>query len=220
MMNFLRKHKIKIFLITIFGFLAGSFVGFGSYLFGDKTYHDTVAVVNKHKIPYKVYYALYNSRLNMLRHSNSEITDAMLKTIQNNLIRSLVQDEIVWQQTKNYGIDVTDEELAFDIQNYPYFINERGQFDIKYYYTFLNNLGMTPKDFENLRRKQLASNKLQIFIASSAKTSAPQLLDLKKTHPDKSDSDLMQIKANEVLNDWFESVKRKTKIKITMEDRV
>jgi hypothetical protein len=46
MINFLIKHKIKIFLITILGFFAGTFVGFGSYLFGEKNYFDTVAVVN------------------------------------------------------------------------------------------------------------------------------------------------------------------------------
>jgi len=66
MMNFLRKHKIKIFLITIVGFFAGTFVGFGSYLFGEKNYHDAVAVVNGCKIPYKIYYALYNNTVDVM----------------------------------------------------------------------------------------------------------------------------------------------------------
>ena len=63
-------------------------------------------------------------------------------------MRTLVQDEIIWQQTKKYGITVSDNELAQDIQSYPYFLNENGQFDSRNYYQFLSNLRMSPKDFE------------------------------------------------------------------------
>lgn len=220
MMTFLRKHKIKIFLITIFGFLAGTFVGFGSYLFGEKTYYDTVAVVNGHKIPYATYYSLYNNALNMLRHANNgDVTDEMSKKVQNDILKNLVQDEIIWQQTKDYGIIISDEELARDIQSYPYFLNEKGQFDSRYYFSFLNNMRMSPKDFEMLRRKQLASNKLQIFIASSARITDSEYKELHKLYPDADNNSLLQMKMNEVLNDWFEAVRQKTDFKITMEGK-
>ena len=70
MINFLIKHKVKIFLITIVGFFAGTFVGFGSYLFSDRSSIDTVAVVNGTEIPYRVYYSLYNNAINMHRQTN------------------------------------------------------------------------------------------------------------------------------------------------------
>ena len=215
MMNFLRKHKVKIFLITIFGFLAGTFVGFGSYLFGDRNYYDAVAVVNNVKIPYKIYYSLYNNRLETLRQSGQDITEEMKKTVQNDIIRNLIQDEIIWQQTKDYGITVSDKELAADIQSYPYFLNENGQFDIRYYYKFLNNIRLSPKDFESLRRKQIASKKLQMLVASAAKVSDTEL-----KNPDNYSEQItiLQTKANEILNDWFDTIKKKTKIKITLQD--
>jgi hypothetical protein len=215
MMNFLRKHKVKIFLITIFGFLAGTFVGFGSYLFGDRNYYDTVAVVNNVKIPYKIYYSLYNNRLETLRQTGQDITEEIKKDIQNDIVRNLIQDEIIWQQTKDYGITVSDKELAADIQAYPYFLNENGQFDIRYYYKFLNNIRLSPKDFESLRRKQIASKKLQMLVASAAKIS-----DTEIQNPNNYSEQVnaLQIKANEILNDWFDTIKRKTKIKITLQN--
>ena len=101
MMNFLIKHKVKIFLITILGFFAGTFVGFGSYFFGDKNYFDTVAVVNGEKIPYNVYYAMYNNTLEVLRKDGQELSDDTMKKIQSKVVNSLILDVILWQQTKD-----------------------------------------------------------------------------------------------------------------------
>lgn len=213
MMNFFRKHKVAIILIILIGFFGGTFIaGFGVSTFGNNSSFDTVAVINGQKIPYKYYYSLYNNALNMLRHSEENITDETTKEIQNQILRNLIQTELFWQQTKKYGITVSDNELAQDIQSYPYFLNANGQFDSRIYYQFLNNLRMSPKDFENLRRKQLAANKLQMLIASAAKVSNSE----KKGDDDYS---LIQTKANEVLNDWFDNVKRESKIKILLEDR-
>ena len=218
MMNFLRKHKIKIFLFTILGFLAGTFVGFGSYLFGEKTYYDTAAVVNGQKIPYKIYYALYNNAISMIRYSNRELTEEMMKQIQDEIITSLVKDEIIYQQADKYGITVSDSELASDIQNYPYFLNENKQFDSRYYFQFLNNMRLSPKEFETLRRKQLISNKLQLLIASSAKMSDAQEEAFKDDNKGLEHAMILQIKPNEILNDWFKQVQDNTDYKITLKN--
>ncbi len=218
MMNFLRKHKVAIFLITILGFFAGTFVGFGSYLFGEKTYYDTAAVVNGQKIPYKIYYALYNNAISMIKYSNQDLTEEMIKKIQNDIITNLVKDEIIYQQANKYGITVSDNELAADIQSYPYFLNENNQFDSRYYFQFLNNMRLSPKEFETLRRKQLVSNKLQLLIASSAKVSDAQEQFIKENDKDITDSMILQIKPNEILNDWFMQVQDNTDYKITLKN--
>ena len=218
MMNFLRKHKVAIFLITILGFFAGTFVGFGSYLFGEKTYYDTAAVVNGQKIPYKIYYALYNNAISMIKYSNQDLTEEMIKKIQNDIITNLVKDEIIYQQADKYGITVSDSELAADIQSYPYFLNENKQFDSRYYFQFLNNMRLSPKEFETLRRKQLVSNKLQLLIASSAKVSDAQGQFIKENDKDITDTMILQIKPNEILNDWFMKVQDNTDYKITLKN--
>ena len=212
MMNFFRKHKVAIILVILVGFFGGTFIaGFGVSTFGNSSSLDTVAIINGKKIPYKYYYSLYNNALSMLRNSEQDVTEEMIKSVQNNILRNLIQDELIWQQTKDYGIIVSDNELVVDIQTYPYFLDENGHFDSRNYYQFLNNLRLSPKDFETLRRKQLAASKLQILIASSARISTSE-------NPEKDDT-LLQKKANEILNDWFDNIKRKSKIKILLEDR-
>ena len=216
MMNFFRKHKVAIILIILVGFFGGTFIaGFGVSTFGNSaSSFDTAAVVNGKKIPYKYYYSLYNYTLNLLRGSNQNVTDELMRLTKNQILNNLIQDELIWQQSKKYGITVTDAELAKDIQSYPYFLNENEQFDSRYYYQFLNNLRMAPKDYENLRRKQIASNKMQMLIASSARVSQSEV-EMKKGS---NISEQTQIKANEVLNDWFDTIKKDSKIQILLDE--
>ncbi|MDD5020842.1 MAG: SurA N-terminal domain-containing protein [Endomicrobiaceae bacterium] len=221
MMSFLIKHKVKIFLITILGFFAGTFVGFGSYFFGDKNYFDTVAVVNGYKIPYKLYYALYNNTIEVLRKSNPEINDDTMKKIQSNVVNSLILDEILWQQTKKYGVSVSENELLMDIQNHKYFLNDQGVFDPRYYFNVLNNLKLTPKEFENMRKKQIAANKMKILIASAiSDISESELKSMKTINPNITKAYMLQLRNNEILNDWFDKIRKETSIKITMSDKI
>ncbi|WP_372518957.1 SurA N-terminal domain-containing protein [Candidatus Ruminimicrobiellum ovillum] len=216
MMNFFRKHKVAIILVILIGFFGGTFIaGFGVSTFGNSaSSFDTVAVINGKKIPYKYYYSLYNSTLGSLRQSGQELTDELIKLTQNQILRTLVQDELIWQQTKKYGITVSDNELAQDIQSYPYFLNANEQFDSRNYYQFLNNLRMSPKDFESLRRKQIAANKLQLLVASATQVTKSEMESLGSSNI----PELTQIKANEILNDWFDTVKKNSKIEILLDD--
>ena len=216
MMNFFRKHKVAIILVILIGFFGGTFIaGFGVSTFGNSaSSFDTVAVVNGKKIPYKYYYGLYNNLLGSLKSSGQNVTEELMKLTQNQILRTLIQDELIWQQTKKYGITVSDNELAQDIQSYPYFLNGIGQFDSRNYYQFLNNLRMSPKDFESLRRKQLASNKLQILIASAAKATKSEIAGAGGL----DESDLVQTKANEILNDWFDEIRKNSKIEILLDE--
>jgi len=214
MMNFFRKHKVAIILVILIGFFGGTFIaGFGVSTFGSgASSFDTVAVVNGKKIPYIYYYSLYNNALSTLRNSGKEVNEDVMKLTQAQILRTLIQDELIWQQTKKYGITVSDNELAQDIQSYPYFLNENKQFDSRNYYQFLNNLRMSPKDFEALRRKELASNKLQVLVASAAK------LANSEKRKDALEFDLMQDKANEILNDWFDNVTKNAKIQVLLNE--
>ena len=217
MINFLIKHKVKIFLITIIGFFAGTFVGFGSYLFSDRSSIDTVAVVNGTEIPYRIYYSLYNNAINMHRQSNQEFTEATAKAIQANILQSLVKDELIYQQAEKYGIVVSNEELANDIQHFPFFVNDKGFFDSRIYFAFLNNIRLAPKDFEEYRRKQLISRKVQVLIASAISNVSQAEIDYSKDSYKTSDKNIvLQQKNNEILNDWFNQVLQNSKIKFTM----
>ena len=217
MMNFFRKHKVAIILVILIGFFGGTFIaGFGVSTFGNRaSSFDTVAVVNGEKIPYKYYYGLCNNTLGLLKNSKDlELTDDLIRLTKNQILMNLIQDELFWQQTKKYGITVTDNELATDIQKHPFFVNEKGQFDSRRYYQFLNNIRLSPKDFESLRRKQIASNKLKVLIASAARVSQSEFENKHASNM----SELTQIKANDILNDWFDEVRKNSKIEILLDE--
>ncbi|MDR1942000.1 MAG: SurA N-terminal domain-containing protein [Endomicrobium sp.] len=213
MMNFLRKHMRKIFIITIIAFIGGTFMGFGAYLFGPAADYETAATVNGSKIPLKLYEAIYKNSLAMVQNSiNNSLTEEQMTQIKVNTIHALVQDEIFFQQSKNYGILVSNAELRSDIESSAMFKNSGGRFDAGIYYNFLRSLNMTPKDYENLRRKQIAGEKLKIVLASSIKIFDTELQEAKKTNAEITKDALLQTKANTILNEWFTGIIKNSKI--------
>jgi len=212
MMNFLRKHMRKIFIVTIFAFVGGTFVGGGAYLFGPETDYKTAVAVNGEKIPVKLFNSMYNETVERAQNElKDSLTDEQIAQIKINIIQVLVQEEIFHQESKKYGILVSNEELKNDIQNSPAFRNQN-YFDVRMYFDFLRRLRMSPKEFEALRRKQIASEKLKIVLASSIKAFDFEVEEAKRTHPEITKDGLLQMKANIILNDWFMNTVKASKI--------
>ena len=211
MMNFLRKHMRKIFIITILGFLAGIFMGFGSYLF-QKNDYKTAATVNGVEIPLKLFDSIYSSSVEMIRNASmEEITDEARSQIKVKTLQALVQDEIFYQQSKNYGILVSDFELKNDIQNSAMFKNG-DTFDPRLYYKFLQTIKMIPKEYEEMRKKQIAGDKLKILLASSIKLMNGDYETAVKANADIKREDVIQMKINYILNEWYINLAKKSKV--------
>lgn len=213
MMNFLRKHMRKIFVITILAFIGGIFMGFGAYLFGpsDDEYK-TAATVNKTKIPLKIFDSIYRNTLSMYGSASEEpITEEMEKNIKITTIQALVQDEIFYQQSLLYGIVVSDAELRNDIQSSAIF-KTGANFDPRIYHAFLNSLHMTPKEYESLRKKQIAAEKLKYLLASSIKVWDYEFEEAKKEYPDISRDNMLHVKANSLLNEWYSDIVENSEI--------
>ena len=108
-----------------------------------------------------------------------------------------------------------------DIKSHKYFLNEQGVFDPRYYFNVLNNLKLTPKEFENMRKKQIAANKMKILIASAiSNISDSEFKEAETINPKITKEYMLQLKNNEILNDWFGRIKKATSIKITMTDKM
>jgi parvulin-like peptidyl-prolyl isomerase len=203
----------KIFIITIIAFIGGTFMGFGAYLFGPAADYKTAATVNGSKIPLNIFEAIYKNSYSMMQNTvKDDLTQEQVTRIKVNAIQALVQDEIFFQQSKNYGILVSNEELKSDIESSAMFKNSEGKFDARLYYGFLRSINMTPKDYETLRKKQIAGEKLKITLASSIKIFDSELQEARKKTPDISREALLQAKANAILNEWFSSTIKNSKI--------
>lgn len=224
-MNFFRKNMKTIFLITCIGFIAGIFIGFGGYFFGGRTLIQAVADVNGKKISYRQFTLLYNRVIDNLRDSNTEITEEVMKQKRNEVIQELIQEEVFWQESKKYGIVVTDDEVAMSISRYPAFQSDK-RFNQQLYFQILGlRLHMTPQEFEESERRRIAIAKLREFIASAIKITDNELVHEyliehqgKLTNFDKEKQEFLkkvrQEKVIALFNEWYKSISSNLKVKV------
>jgi hypothetical protein len=208
MRNFLSKHIRIIFIVTIVTFIGSSFAGVGYYFFGYKNDFKTFVVVNGVKIPGKLFDSVYT---NFRRMTNGQHSNEDLKELKFRIIYSLVQDEILYQQSKLYGIVVTDEELRADLQNSAKF-KDNNVFNIRKYHAFLNSVQMTAKEYETMRRKQIVAIKVKMLIASCVKLWNYELENALKQEPPITENALIQTKVNFIFNEWYLDIVRNSKI--------
>ncbi len=222
--EYLRIHRRDIFIITIIGFFAGIFLGFGGYIRYSTT-TNTAATVNGIKITITKFNNLVNQYIENYRNQGNEITEQVIKQIKQQVLRDLIQEEVFWQEAKKYGIFVTDKEVYFDIMSIPAFQKD-GHFDRETYYrTLALRLKTTPKDFEESRRKRIAMFKLRDFIISSVKLSKQEVDDYFKVYKPKNDEEkqklytqLLQEKQIAVLEEWYKQINNNLKLKIYIKD--
>jgi peptidyl-prolyl cis-trans isomerase D len=224
-MKFFRKHMRTILLVTLVGLLAGIFIGFGGYFFGGKYSGDAVAEVNGVKIPYAQYSNLFNRAMENMRSSNAETSDKAIEQKKTEVMQDLIQEEIFFQEAKKYGIEVLDEEVAADVSRFPAFQRE-GKFSQELYFRVLSwQLRMSPKDFEESRRKQIAMAKLRYLIASSVKITDNELGmeyaiqnagNMKNFEKDKDKfmKEMLEKKTMAVFNEWYKSIQNSVKVKV------
>jgi peptidyl-prolyl cis-trans isomerase D len=206
-----------IFIITIIGFFAGIFVGFGSYLFGNAASLDTVVSVNGSKIPLKLYNTIYSNALaQTTQNASTEATPEQITQIKSRTLESLVQDELFYQRSKEYEIIVSDTELQNNIVNSPMF-NENGVFNPRIYYAFLNNINFLPAEYEELMRKQIAIQKMKNLLISSVKITNSEFNLFRQLNPNVDVNAYAQYKVNRVLNEWYMNILRNSKISVNEE---
>ncbi|MDR3281935.1 MAG: SurA N-terminal domain-containing protein [Endomicrobium sp.] len=214
MMNFLIKHMRIVFIITIIAFICVTFMGFGTYLFVYKEDFKTAITVNGTKIDMKLFNLLCTQLSKIHKElTNEPLTKKDFKEIKIKAIQILVQNEIYYQQSKLYGIVVTDKELKLNLENSMQF-KKNNIFDIKKYYLFLQSIQMTPKEYENLIRKQIAGSKVKMTVAYSVKLWNYELETLVNQGSSITEDILLQSKINTILNEWYSNVIKNSEIVI------
>jgi peptidyl-prolyl cis-trans isomerase D len=229
MMDFFRKHMKVIFLITIVGFLAGAFIGFGGYFFGARGPADAVAEINGVKVPYRHYTSLLNRALENLRQNKTDTSDESMIRLKQEVLQEIIQEEVFWQEAKKYGITVSDQELAAAIQNYPAFQNNKAFDRNAYFQVVYQRLRTTPREFEESQRRQIAISKLRQLIASNVKISEPELrLEYARAHGgnmaafdqdrEKFLESFQKDKTMMTFNEWFKQLNQTMKIKVFLDE--
>jgi peptidyl-prolyl cis-trans isomerase D len=199
-----------IFIVTVVAFLGGIFFGAVSFLFNKPS--DFVVKVNGTKIPVNLFYSIYTSSVKGYEQAaNKPLDEKELNEIKSRVIQTLVQTELLCQEAKKYGIIVTDEELKNDLQNSLEF-RDGNAFSMQKYAAFLNAIQMKPKEYEDLRRKQIKASKVKMLMASSIKTWSYEVESAEKQKLPLSKNDLFFTKVNVILTEWYIGAIRNSKI--------
>jgi parvulin-like peptidyl-prolyl isomerase len=190
-----------IFIVTILAFLGVIVFSAVSSLFSKSP--DFAVKVNGVTIPMNLFSSIYeNSKYSYQQATNRSLDEKELKEVKVRIIQTLIQSELLYQEAAKYGVLVTDEELNSDLQNSLEF-KEGDTFSLNKYKAFLNTIHMRPKEYESLRRKQLAENKVKMVMASSIKPWNYEIELADKQTPPVSKEELFFTKANIILTDWY-----------------
>lgn len=230
MISFLRRHQKSLFIAVIIIFLLGTFVGLGGYLFTSRDMSMAVASVGPVKIPYSRFAARLNQYTDAMRSRGSELGDEAVAEIKQSLLRDMIVDELLHSKALEWGIPVTDQELARDIQNTPAF-QRGGAFSQELYFQAVRQvLRETPEAFEAERRKAVQAAKLKALFYQTAKLTPAELREayaaankgsMKGFEKDKDSfaARARQQRAIELINYYLRQLSTQTEIRSYLEQR-
>ena len=127
MISFLIKYKKSILIITL-AFFLGSIVYLGADAYRRGNFSNTAAQVGSADITYRDLYRVTEDRARVLRNQGVDVDEEMMKYLRQQFLAALISEEVLNQAARNAGLDVSDYEVAYDIQTSPLFV-QNGQFN-------------------------------------------------------------------------------------------
>src|SRR5689334_18058935 len=143
MFRFFRKHRtvVMVALAACIGGMILFQIGTTSFLLSP---HDTIVKVNGQSIAQIQFDRVYNQMIRQRTDATPDQRKQMLSMAFNELIRQ----EVFAQEAKTYGLEITDQELQFQLAAIPAFQTE-GKFDPRKYVQVVGQaFGENPADFE------------------------------------------------------------------------
>lgn len=137
-----------------------SFVFWYSSPSGDKS--QVVAVVNGTKI---MDTSLTRRLRFEARRYDRALSDAEASALREQVRMSLIQDEVMREEARHLGLEVSDTEVARELLRYDIFKNEEGMFDQRIYQSWLRrNAYASRADFEEELRDDILRAKLRSLV--------------------------------------------------------
>ncbi len=164
MQNNNRYLVITIWIATI-AFIGAGFVGWGSVNFGSSA--SSIAKVGDISIPIKKYNFNYS---NLYAQKAKELNGKFDKKQAQELglgkavLRNLINEAMLLNFAKEYGIVATDKEIGLEIASYNAFKDKNGVFNKSIYDNFLRSRAMKAKDFEAILRDDIIIRKVLKLI--------------------------------------------------------
>ena len=171
MIAWMQKHNkylvITIWIATI-AFIGAGFVGWGTYQYGSKAgaiaeVGDIKITQEKFNFTYQNLYRQYAERF----QGNFDDAKAKEMGLSKMVYQRLVSQAMLLNLAKEYGVIISEEELAEAIAAIPAF-QEKGRFDKRVYSAFLDARRLKAKTFEEILRDDLTIEKLMGLLNRNA----------------------------------------------------
>jgi peptidyl-prolyl cis-trans isomerase D len=225
MFRFLRKHR-KILFVALAACIIGMiFFGIGTNVVTHSPY-DSVIKVNGRKISQ----ADFDRAYNQMMKQKSDLKPEERQQVMSQTMNELIREEVFDQESKKYGIFVSDQELQMQLLGTPAF-QKNGKFDPQTYFQTLHQVfDMSPKEYEKIRMKDLAGRKVNMLIASAINVSDIELNDeiqnrlakdtdkkIRKEiqeNPEGVRDEMKNHELNLVFQDWLNNINSNLKVEI------
>lgn len=227
MISFLIKYK-KVILIITLAFFLGSIVYLGADAYRRGNFSSTAAQVGSADITYRELYRVTEDRARALRNQGVDVDEDMMKYLRQQLLAALISEEVLNQAAHKAGLEVSDYEVAYDIQTSPFF-SQNGQFNkTAYEYALKRSVGLTPAEFEAQLRKGKLADRFRGVLYSFYKLTPEEIKhaykvqhgNLKNFDKNKADfaAQLMDTKMETAQKAFFDQFNNEVEIKTFLQD--
>ncbi|MEQ1507201.1 MAG: SurA N-terminal domain-containing protein [Myxococcota bacterium] len=170
----MRSGSDSTFMQVVMALIVISFVGVYSRTDGDRS--GVVATVNGVKILDTAYGRAYRNELRGAEQQQQRtLSDAEQKQLGEQVRQRLIEREVMLQEAKRLGLEVSDSEIARQLLGIPFLRGTDGKFDPEVYAKFLKRQQYTKADFEETIRQDLLRAKLQQLVYTGASLSEPAI---------------------------------------------
>ncbi len=170
MLRFLREKGKSWVLKVLLGFVALTFVSFGGFALSDRQSNSgggrVAAWVGDTPISVREFEQRYYQQAETLRRQlgaafNEELARRL--GLRRQTLDSLILEKLQLREARRLGIEVTNSEVALQIQTLAPFQKD-GKFDAQRYRSILESNGITPRQFEEDHRRVVLLNQLRDYV--------------------------------------------------------
>ena len=155
----------------VFGAVVLVFVFWGIGASGGPT-TTAIAEVNGNRITDT---ELHRQMRNISRSQGATQNEDDLNRLAADVIKQLIQTEVLLQESDRTGIEVSDEEIVRELKKIEAFQTSDGKFSTELYERNLKNIGLTRGRFEDQLRDSIALQKLETLARNSVTISDASL---------------------------------------------
>jgi peptidyl-prolyl cis-trans isomerase D len=201
MLSLMRKHAQSWLIKVTLGAIIVVFIFWYGWSYRAQR-RNWIAVVDGSPIVFEEYRNVYDQLLEAYRRQfGNRLDEKLIESLdlKRQALDELINRRLLVQEAIRLNLRVTDEELSRAIQQVPAF-QRNGRFHPKIYERVLMSNRMTPEIYEESKKYELLTDKLQGFILGTIKVSEAEALETYKWAKEKTSLDYVVFKPDAYSN--------------------